>query len=45
MHGLWRSLSPPARPVTLRSAGLAYAIRVLAQPYAEHPAYRQEWRP
>ncbi|MGM9380693.1 DUF6221 family protein [Streptomyces antibioticus] len=28
-----------------RSAGLAYALRVLAQSYAEHPAYRQEWRP
>ncbi|MFD5750672.1 DUF6221 family protein [Streptomyces sp. NPDC127033] len=28
-----------------RSAGLAYALRVLAQSYAEHPAYHQEWRP
>ncbi|MFF8481174.1 DUF6221 family protein [Streptomyces antibioticus] len=28
-----------------RSAGLAYTLRVLAQSYAEHPAYRQEWRP
>ncbi|KPC61614.1 DUF6221 family protein [Streptomyces chattanoogensis] len=28
-----------------RSAGLAYALRVLAQSYAEHPAYLQEWRP
>ncbi|MBO7936787.1 hypothetical protein JTP77_012715 [Streptomyces sp. S9] len=28
-----------------RSAGLACALRVLAQSYAEHPAYRQEWRP
>jgi len=28
-----------------RSAGLAYALRVLAQSYAGHPAYRQEWRP
>ncbi|WP_443049315.1 DUF6221 family protein [Streptomyces sp. NBC_00316] len=25
--------------------GLTYAIRVLAQSYAEHPAYRREWRP
>jgi hypothetical protein len=23
----------------------ADALRVLAQSYAEHPAYRQEWRP
>ncbi|MFJ9929996.1 DUF6221 family protein [Streptomyces misionensis] len=28
-----------------RSAGLAYAIRVLAQSYAEHPDYRRAWRP
>ncbi|MFG3091730.1 DUF6221 family protein [Streptomyces antibioticus] len=28
-----------------RSAGLAFTLRVLAQSYAEHPAYRQEWRP
>ncbi|WP_443067655.1 DUF6221 family protein [Streptomyces sp. NBC_01351] len=28
-----------------RSVGLAYALRVLAQSYAEHPAYRREWRP
>lgn len=28
-----------------RSAGLAYALRVLAQSYAEHPAYHQKWRP
>ncbi|MEV8604094.1 DUF6221 family protein [Streptomyces griseoviridis] len=32
-------------PSDPRSAGLAYALRVLAQSYAEHPAYRQEWRP
>ncbi|MFI7359908.1 DUF6221 family protein [Streptomyces avidinii] len=32
-------------PTDSRSAGLAYAIRVLAQSYAEHPAYRQGWRP
>ncbi|MEL5957331.1 DUF6221 family protein [Streptomyces sp. CLV115] len=32
-------------PSDSRSAGLGYAIRVLAQSYAEHPAYRQEWRP
>ncbi|MEU5575690.1 DUF6221 family protein [Streptomyces coeruleorubidus] len=24
---------------------MAYALRVLSQSYAEHPAYRQEWRP
>ncbi|MFI6475332.1 DUF6221 family protein [Streptomyces sp. NPDC050516] len=28
-----------------RKAGLTYTIRVLAQAYAEHPAYRREWRP
>lgn len=28
-----------------RSAGLAHALRVLAQSYAEHPDYREEWRP
>ncbi|KIX77884.1 hypothetical protein SF12_11605 [Streptomyces sp. MBRL 601] len=28
-----------------RSTGLAYALRVLAQSYAEHPDYREEWRP
>ncbi|MEU8527737.1 MULTISPECIES: DUF6221 family protein [Streptomyces] len=28
-----------------RSSGLAHALRVLAQSYATHPAYRQEWRP
>lgn len=32
-------------PSDSRSAGLAYALRVLAQSYAEHPAYCQEWRP
>ncbi|MET9437154.1 DUF6221 family protein [Streptomyces sp. NPDC006551] len=32
-------------PSDPRWAGLAYALRVLAQSYAEHPAYRQEWRP
>ncbi|MFE3617876.1 DUF6221 family protein [Streptomyces anulatus] len=32
-------------PSDSRSAGLAYALRVLAQSYAEHPAYRPEWRP
>ncbi|MFE7597813.1 DUF6221 family protein [Streptomyces sp. NPDC057494] len=32
-------------PSDSRSAGLAYALRVLAQSYAEHPSYRQEWRP
>lgn len=32
-------------PSDPRSAGLAYALRVLAQSYAEHHAYQQEWRP
>lgn len=32
-------------PSNSRSAGLAYALRVLAQSDAEYPAYRQEWRP
>nr|WP_281292878.1 DUF6221 family protein [Streptomyces qinzhouensis] len=32
-------------PSDSRSTGVAYALRVLAQSYAEHPAYRQEWRP
>ncbi|MFG2918852.1 DUF6221 family protein [Kitasatospora sp. NPDC048298] len=28
-----------------RFAGLAYALRALAQSYAEHPDYREAWRP
>ncbi|MEU5138145.1 DUF6221 family protein [Streptomyces californicus] len=28
-----------------RSDGLTYALRVLGQSYAEHPAYQQNWRP
>ncbi|MFJ7280937.1 DUF6221 family protein [Kitasatospora sp. NPDC098663] len=28
-----------------RFTGLAYALRVLAQSYAEHTDYRPEWRP
>lgn len=32
-------------PADSRLAGLAYALRVLAQSYAEHPDYREEWRP
>ncbi|MFE5489146.1 DUF6221 family protein [Streptomyces virginiae] len=32
-------------PTDPRFAGLTYTLRVLAQSYAEHPAYRQEWRP
>ncbi|MFE7509917.1 DUF6221 family protein [Streptomyces sp. NPDC057540] len=32
-------------PADSRAAGLAYALRVLGQSYAEHSAYRQEWRP
>ncbi|WP_331729167.1 DUF6221 family protein (plasmid) [Streptomyces sp. NBC_01003] len=31
-------------PADSRHAGLHHAIRVLAQLYAEHPAYQQEWR-
>jgi hypothetical protein len=31
-------------PSDERFAGLAYAVRVLAQSYYEHPDYRQEWR-
>ncbi|MFB7470422.1 DUF6221 family protein [Kitasatospora sp. NPDC056184] len=32
-------------PADRRSAGLSYALRVLAQAYDEHPGYREEWRP
>ncbi|WP_329095962.1 DUF6221 family protein [Streptomyces sp. NBC_01439] len=32
-------------PSDPRSAGLAYALQVLAQSYTHHPSYRQEWRP
>lgn len=32
-------------PEDSRHAGLAYALKVLAQSYADHPQYRQEWRP
>ena len=32
-------------PSDSRSAGLAYALRVLGQSYAEHSAYQQGWRP
>ncbi len=32
-------------PEDPRRQGLAYSLLVLAQSYAEHPAYRQEWRP
>ncbi|EYT81300.1 hypothetical protein CF54_20410 [Streptomyces sp. Tu 6176] len=32
-------------PADARHAGLAYALNMLAQSYAEHPDYRQEWRP
>ncbi|MFF8557631.1 DUF6221 family protein [Streptomyces albidoflavus] len=28
-----------------RPAGLAHALRVLAQSYAGHPDHREEWRP
>ncbi|MFE4547301.1 DUF6221 family protein [Streptomyces sp. NPDC056785] len=32
-------------PADSRKEGLTYTIRVLAQSYADHPAYLQEWRP
>ncbi|MEU8789780.1 DUF6221 family protein [Streptomyces sp. NPDC048643] len=32
-------------PSDSRSVGLAYALRILGQSYAEHSAYQQEWRP
>ncbi|MFD7445690.1 DUF6221 family protein [Streptomyces sp. NPDC059909] len=32
-------------PTDPRFAGLTYALRVLAQSYAEHPEYREQWRP
>lgn len=32
-------------PADARREGLAYALKVLAQSYAEHPDYRREWRP
>ncbi|MFB0620302.1 DUF6221 family protein [Streptomyces sp. AGS-58] len=32
-------------PTDPRFAGLTYTLRVLAQSYAEHPDYREEWRP
>ncbi|MBT3160648.1 hypothetical protein KQH42_21195 [Streptomyces sp. CHA1] len=32
-------------PSDSRSAGLEYALRVLGQSYAEHPAYQHKWRP
>lgn len=32
-------------PADSRHAGLAYALKVLAQSYAEHSQYRQEWHP
>ncbi|MFE3206517.1 DUF6221 family protein [Embleya sp. NPDC059237] len=32
-------------PSDTRFAGLGYALRVLTQSYAEHPDYREEWRP
>ncbi|WP_326778187.1 DUF6221 family protein [Streptomyces sp. NBC_01445] len=31
-------------PADSRHPGRNHAIRVLAQSYAEHPAYQQEWR-
>ncbi|MFI7292063.1 hypothetical protein ACIBRY_36340 [Streptomyces anulatus] len=32
-------------PAKARHAGLAYALKVVAQSYAEHPDCRQEWLP
>ncbi|WP_169796205.1 DUF6221 family protein [Streptomyces hirsutus] len=32
-------------PSEARFAGLGHALRVLAQSYAEHPDYREGWRP
>ncbi|MFB6904883.1 DUF6221 family protein [Streptomyces bacillaris] len=32
-------------PSDARFVGLRHALRVLAQSYAEHPGYREEWRP
>ncbi|MFE6498004.1 DUF6221 family protein [Streptomyces sp. NPDC057748] len=32
-------------PSDARLAGLLHALRVLSQSYAEHPGYREEWRP
>lgn len=32
-------------PADARLAGLAYTLRVLTQSYADHPGYREEWRP
>ncbi|MFE3113426.1 DUF6221 family protein [Kitasatospora indigofera] len=32
-------------PSDARFVGLGHALRVLAQSYAEHPGYREEWRP
>ncbi|MCH0562954.1 MULTISPECIES: DUF6221 family protein [unclassified Streptomyces] len=32
-------------PTDPRFAGLEYTLRVFAQSYAEHPEYREEWRP
>jgi hypothetical protein len=29
----------------MRPARLAFALAVLAMPYADHPDYRDEWRP
>ncbi|MGW7428870.1 DUF6221 family protein [Streptomyces sp. NPDC054861] len=32
-------------PTDPRFVGLTYTLRVLAQSYAEHPDYREDWRP
>ncbi|WP_037675778.1 DUF6221 family protein [Streptomyces griseus] len=32
-------------PADSRFDGTTYTLRVLAQAYAEHPDYREEWRP
>ncbi|MFF2777464.1 DUF6221 family protein [Streptomyces sp. NPDC058052] len=32
-------------PSDARFPGLGHAVRVLAQSHADHPGYREEWRP
>ncbi|WP_435836542.1 DUF6221 family protein [Streptomyces albidoflavus] len=45
-HREWSAiLDPDHGPSDPRSAGLAHALRVLAQSYAEHPDHREERRP
>lgn len=37
--------NPPARTTPEAMQGLDFAIRVIASVYADHPDYRDEWRP